>query len=36
VVASVENGSLVGNRLGHQTVRFVNYLVKIRKIIEDT
>jgi len=34
VVASVETGSLVGNRLGHQTVCFVNYLVKIRKNIE--
>jgi hypothetical protein len=34
VVASVETESLVGNHLGHQTVCFVNYLVKIRKNIE--
>ena len=36
MVTSVETGSLVGNHLGHQNVTFVNYLVKIRKNIENT
>jgi hypothetical protein len=36
MVASAETGSLVGNYLGHQTVCFVNYVVKNRKNIENT
>ena len=36
VVANVETGSLIGNHLGHQTVCFVNYLVKFHKNIENT
>jgi len=36
LVASVETGSLTGNHLGHQTVGFMNYLVKIHRNIENT
>jgi hypothetical protein len=36
VVASVETGSLIGNHLGHKTVWFENYLVKIRKNFSST
>ena len=36
MVACVETGSHVGNHLGHQTVCFVNYLVKIHKNKENT
>jgi len=36
MVASAETGSVERNHLGHQTVYFVNYLVKIRKNIKNT